>query len=675
MRLILFLIIFFSNQSFSQVKKVRDNNRTEDYQLSQPDNSSSVVNQFSAVKFSNNDSLAVNTLITSSGDTIAPISEYKIFNDKIGVTFIDTVLNIKKQYAFNYLRKDLFGLVAFNNDGQTYQALTPASLRYDNIINFGFNARRFSYLNKEDINYYSVPTPASELLYRSVTGKGQNLDAFITVNTTERLNFFIGYRGMRSQGKYVNQLTSNGNFQIGATYSTANRRYQLRNHFTFQDISNDENGGIVDVSMFNQSVEPYNNRETITVQTEFGSSFFKGLRGYFDHSFQINRSESNKALIRHQFTYEYFSNSYQQQNANPFNINLPYYGFAFAGGVNDKVRHSRIENNLDIAFDSKKIGLFAVTAAVYNFNHGYQSIVINENGERIPHRLKDDILTIGGSYFINKEYLNADVAFKQSILGRSLTDFKINAAFNLNENYGVAATYHLQNKIPDYTYQLFQSGFIGMNWFNDFSNETYSTLNAQISSPWINLEGTYQIISNKIFYSNDAVALKDDARYAQLIISPKQYAKAINYFMIKAQKEFIFNKWGIDNSVMFQQTIQDDPIFNVPQIVTRNTIYFQDYAFGKALFFQTGIVFNYFTKYFANEYHPVVGDFLVQNHVKVGNFPVFDFFINAKIKTAHIYININHFNAMFTGYNYYNTPTYPYRDLTFRIGMKWNFFN
>src|SRR5690554_934151 len=194
MRLILFLIIFFSNQSFSQVKKVRDNNRTEDYQLSQPDNSSSVVNQFSAVKFSNNDSLAVNTLITSSGDTIAPISEYKIFNDKIGVTFIDTVLNIKKQYAFNYLRKDLFGLVAFNNDGQTYQALTPASLRYDNIINFGFNARRFSYLNKEDINYYSVPTPASELLYRSVTGKGQNLDAFITVNTTERLNFFIGYR-------------------------------------------------------------------------------------------------------------------------------------------------------------------------------------------------------------------------------------------------------------------------------------------------------------------------------------------------------------------------------------------------------------------------------------------------------------------------------------------------
>ena len=145
--------------------------------------------------------------------------------------------------------------------------------------------------------------------------------------------------------------------------------------------------------------------------------------------------------------------------------------------------------------------------------------------------------------------------------------------------------------------------------------------------------------------------------------------------MIKAQKEFRFNKWGLDNTVMFQQSIQDDPILNVPQIVTRNTIYFEDYVFNKALFFQTGIVFNYFTKYYANEYHPVIGDFVVQDQIKIGNFPMFDFFINAKIKTAHIYINIDHFNSKFTGYNYYNTPTYPYRDLTFRLGMKWNFFN
>src|SRR5690606_26616497 len=281
---------------------------------------------------------------------------------------------------------------------------------------------------------------------------------------------------MRSQGKYVNQLTSNGNFRIGSTYFTRDKRYQLRNHITFQDILNDENGGIVNTSMFDQSNEPYNNRETITVQTEFGSTLFKGLRAYLDHSFQINKSENIKALLRHQFTYEYLSNSYQQQNANPFNSNQPYFGQAFAGSIYDKVRHTRFENNFDVAFDSDKVGLFAVSAGVYNFNHRYQSIVFDNENNRIANRLKDDIITLGGSYVLDKKNVIADASFKQSVVGKALTDLKINAAFNLNEFYGIEATYRLESKIPDYTYQLFQSGFIKLNWQNDFSNEKYSTL-------------------------------------------------------------------------------------------------------------------------------------------------------------------------------------------------------
>src|SRR5690606_23809602 len=194
---------------------------------------------FASVSLSDNDYLSIKKVITKAGDTIAPISEYKIINDKLGLTTFDTILNIKKQYAFNYLRKDIFGLLSFNNDGQTYQSLKPTFSSYNNIVNMGFNARRFTYLNAEDISYYSVPTPVSELLYRSVIGKGQNLDALITINTSEQFNLFLGYRGMRSQGKYVNQLTSNGNFRIGSTYFTRDKRYQLRNHITFQDILND----------------------------------------------------------------------------------------------------------------------------------------------------------------------------------------------------------------------------------------------------------------------------------------------------------------------------------------------------------------------------------------------------------------------------------------------------
>lgn len=678
MRLLVLVFLLFSGVCFAQIKKTDrkiDRNIPVSSQRARTDRA---VDRFSAMDMMSQDSLNVNKIVTAAGDTVAPISEYKIFNEYKGASVFDTILNIQKQYRQNYLRKDLFGVLGFSNDGQTYQALEPNFLQIRNVINMGFSARRFSYLNKEDINYYRVPTPASELFYRSVTGKGQNLDALITINTSEQFNVFIGYRGMRSQGKYVNQLTSNGNFRIGSSYFTKNKRYHIKNHITVQDIYNDENGGLFDTRQFDFSEDPYNNRQQITAQTDDSKTTFKGVRAYLDHSFQFNKSEQNKALLRHQFTYEYFSNRFQQGDYNPFNFTNPseaYFGTAFSTGIDDKVYYKRLENEFDLAFDSSKMGLFSVTAGFYNLNYEYNSIIFDDAQQRIPNFLKDDIITLGGSYFLNKEKYTANIAFKQSVVGRALTDLKINAVFNLNENYGLQGSFRLESKIPDYTYQLFQSDYTHFNWHNDFSNEKYSTLNAVLKTPWLQVSGTYQLISDKLYFSNDTNETDANGRPLQLLVSPKQYNKIINYFSIKAAKEFRYRKWSLDNTIMFQQVAQEDAVLNVPQIVTRNTLYYSDYVFNKALYLQTGVVFNYFTKYYANEYHPVIGDFIVQDQIKIGNFPMFDFFLNAKVKTAQFYINIEHFNSSLTGYRYYNTPTYPYRDLTFRIGVKWNFFN
>jgi hypothetical protein len=40
--------------------------------------------------------------------------------------------------------------------------------------------------------------------------KGQTLDAFFTLNLNPRLNFSIAYKGLRSEGNYINQLSSTG---------------------------------------------------------------------------------------------------------------------------------------------------------------------------------------------------------------------------------------------------------------------------------------------------------------------------------------------------------------------------------------------------------------------------------------------------------------------------------
>jgi hypothetical protein len=158
------------------------------------------------------------------------------------------------------------------------------------------------------------------------------------------------------------------------------------------------------------------------------------------------------------------------------------------------------------------------------------------------------------------------------------------------------------------------------------------------------------------------------------IINPAQYGNAINYLEIKASREFKFGPFALDNTLLYQKVDQSDLILNVPEFLTRNTLYFSQEMFNKSLFFQTGVTFNYFTNYYGNEYNPVIGEFFVQNKKEIGDYTNFDFFFNARIQRTRIYVTLEHFNSSLSGYNYLASPTNPIGDFIIRIGLVWNFF-
>ena len=53
----------------------------------------------------------------------APFTDYKYFTYTNDTLVIDTTLSLKKEYAFNILRKDMFGYQEFANQGKTYTPL------------------------------------------------------------------------------------------------------------------------------------------------------------------------------------------------------------------------------------------------------------------------------------------------------------------------------------------------------------------------------------------------------------------------------------------------------------------------------------------------------------------------------------------------------------------------
>ncbi|TXI63818.1 MAG: hypothetical protein E6Q46_07595 [Flavobacterium sp.] len=593
----------------------------------------------------------------------APIDLYKIYTLQKDTTYVDTSLTIKSEYKYNLLRKDIFGLLPFANEGHTYNSLDFALSNKNAMPNFGFKAKHFNYLEATDIKYYNVPTPLTDLYFKTVMEQGQALDAFLTVNTKPNLNFSIAYKGLRSLGKYVNNLTSSGNFRFTSSYYTIDKRYFLNAHFTGQDISNQENGGIVNLQEFETSEDPFNERERIKVYFTDATSLLKGNRFFIDHSFKLNKENPNSLVFTHQFNQEYKFFEFTQPTVNER------FGDTYTNKISNKTRYNHLYNKFGVAYKTKSYGDLEFFIDDNNYNYYYNSVVYDINGNiTVPNSVSDRINMIGGNYtyLINK--INVRLHTSQSITDQSISNIEASANYKLNDDYNFQFKYQKLNSLPNLNFTLYQSGYIDYNWFNNFKNEKLNQFEFSALTKWLNVSATYKVLNDYLFFDNQTNDI------TELTVKPIQYDKTINYLSVKANKEIKFWKLALDNTILYQSVEQSDDIVNVPQIVTRNTLYFTDYVFKKAMLLQTGVTFQYFSKYYANDYNPLIGEFYVQNETKIGGFPMFDFFINARVRQARIFLKAEHFNSAWTGYDFYSAPNYPYRDFIVRFGLVWNFF-
>jgi hypothetical protein len=332
---------------------------------------------FSQVKNTNN--LDYSSKYNSS-DTIkkekkkvATIDMYRIITLERDTTYIDTSLTIKKLYSFNYLRKDTFGLLPFSNEGGTYNTLQYSLTDFNPFPEFGFKAKHFDFIEANQIRYASVATPVTELYSKTVMAQGQSVDSYITLNISPRLNFSIAYRGLRSLGKYINETNSNGNFRFTTSYSTKNNRYSFNSHFTSQDISNAENGGITTPQDFESGNTEYINRQRLEVYLTDAKSYLHGNRLFFDDLFRINSQKGiNNLYLAHQFNYENKNFDYSQTRVQSTVGSAIYNRFGDSyktSGIYDQTQYNRMYNKLGLVFENTTLGKFQFFAEDFINNY------------------------------------------------------------------------------------------------------------------------------------------------------------------------------------------------------------------------------------------------------------------------------------------------------------------
>ncbi|MDP5106983.1 MAG: putative porin [Polaribacter sp.] len=605
------------------------------------------------------------TKVILSGKT--KYTDYKIFSHDGAVSYIDTTLNIQKEYKFNYLRKDNFELLEFHNQGQTFNNL---GYSFDNLNQFpdiGFRAKQFSYFEIEDVKYYEVPTPTTEILYRTGLQQGQVVDALFTLNFSKRLNVSMSYKGLRSLGAYRQSLASNGNFRGTFHYTTKENQYEIKGHLTSQDFFNEESGGLTTSALnsFISDDPDFATRARLDVNLTDTENQFDSNRVYLEHGFKlvaskdtINNQDFSNLKIGHVFTNENKSYNFTQSAAT-----TAIFGTANATDATDTDAKSRITNNeINLEFNSKYVlGKFKAKANYASYSYGYDTI-LNSNSTINKLKLEGSALSVGADWNakIKNFKLNADASLTPGSGRLSGNYLKGEAIYEKDSLFALKGSLLISSKSSNFNTLLHQSTYDDYNWDNNFSSVNTRDLGFSFTSKWINAALNFTNIDNYTYFDENN--------------APQQFANQITYLKVKANKEFKFWKFALDNTVMYQNVSSGSSVFRVPDFVTRNTFYYTDYWFkGKPMLVNIGATFKYFTKYNANAYNPLLAEFTLQNDEQIG-FPTVDVFFNAQVRRTRLYFKIDNVTSGFTDKNYFSAPNYPYRDFTIRFGLVWNWF-
>ena len=593
-------------------------------------------------------------------------TDYKIFSFLKDTSYVDTTLNINKHYKFNFLRKDNFGLLPFHNIGQTFNRLTYDFYKINTIPGIGFTAKQFSFNTITDINYYEVPTPTSEIMFLTTLEQGRFLDSFFTLNFSRRFNVSIAYTGLRSLGKYRSALVSQGNFRTTFHYETKNNQYKIRGHIATQDVLNEESGGLTPESIvaFTTNDPNFSDRARLDVNLENTENFLEGSRVYIEQDYQLlsskdsaNQKDFTNLKIGH--VLESNKKGYEFRQNSPSN----FIGATnYSGNIRDDVKNTFFKNQFFLEFNSKYVlGTFKAKTSILNYSHGYDKI-INQTSNINTRKLRGSAISFGADWKakVSKFQLDASGEITPGSARLSGTNLRGNLSFKKDSLFYIKAGVLLNSKSPNFNYLLHQSTYDAYNWENDYENIRTQNLGFQFDSRWLNAAVNLTNIENYTYFDENN--------------KPQQYSENVTYLKVKASREFTYKKFALDNTIMYQNVSGGSAVFRVPELITRNTLYYSDYWFkGKPMQVQIGATFNYFTAYKANAYNPLLAEFTLQNSEEIG-FPTVDLFFNAQIRRTRIFFRVDNALSDFGKRNYFSAPNYPYRDFTIRFGLVWNWF-
>lgn len=599
----------------------------------------------------------------------------------------------------------------------------------------------FSFQRPQDVVFTNTLSPFTNLTYyKSLNNRNgeERFKSYFAINANKRLGFGFNIDYLYGRGMYSDQNTAFFNGNLFAYYR--GDKYDMHFIFSNNNMKMAENGGIADDRYITDPLDMAEGKKQYA-STDIPTNLNKvwnhnsGYHVFLTHRYNLgfykkNNKEQNvndslpqmmnlptDSLINkslndslkttekidsidvnpefvpvtsfiHTLQIDLDKRKYITQD-NSQAQKLYEYNF-FGNDSTDLTKRTSIKNTFGISLREgfnkwAKAGLTAFITHEYRDFTLCDTTGIDDN--RIFKHYKENNLSIGGELLKEQgKLLHYRILGELGIAGEDAGQFKVEGKGDLNirlfgDTVRLEANAYIKNLNPVFFYRHFHSKHYW--WDNtDLSKIMRTRIEGtlHVGKLGTTLRAGVENIKNYTYLDNASVAVTNNdgkvTSYKNNAIV-KQDGGNIQILTAMWQQKLKAGIFHLDTEVVYQKSSNEN-ILPLPELSAYANLYLKSALVKDVFNVELGADARYFTKYYAPDYSPVMGQFYLQNpneKIEIGGYPMINVYANLQWKRTRIFVMMYHINQGSGDSNYFLAPHYPINPKMLKIGISWNFFD
>ena len=578
----------------------------------------------------------------------------------------------------------------------------------------------FDFLQPYD-HFYTTPdrfiftdtkSPYTNLTYHSSGNKvdgDDHIRAYFTTNAGKKFGVGFLFDYLYARGRYDKQSTSLINFSLFSFYRSDRYNYHLL--ASRYRMKQRENGGITDDRYITRPEDTDgggNNMGTADIPVKLDATWSRNevYDIYFTHNYNWGydretlladttmSATDTLAVANDSVVTEFVKVARLTHTADVsflrheyINYRLPsnYYADTF-------LPHDSVDNTNDLSIDNRvalslcegfKRWAFADITAFAE--HRYDRYLLPDTAVGSPREFNniynEHSLFVGGEIASTQgKHIRYRAEGETAILGGELGAFSLDGNIDCNFKLGkrdinISARAFMKNNRPSFYYRHYHSEHFW--WDNDLAKEFKTRIEGSIEIPFTRtrLDAKLENVKNYTYIANHSILAPNRKDYLNRF-NVEQENGNIQVFAAALKQDFKFGILNLNTEVTYQYS-SNQAVLPLPTLNAYANIFLK-FTIAKVLHTELGADAWYFTKYYAPEYMPALGQFVQQNQanrVEIGNYPVATVYANFQLKQTRFYVKYYHVNKGLGSSNYFTTPHHPLTPSVLWFGLSCKFYN